>query len=452
MYPISYISSQRCREQWSRTKYLTFDNIEYHFNYFRCQFSVQKMKFFLLTQKYFTLLGISSSQSKRKYPFLNRKILKAYSCYSIAIILFSVSFFGETHTFGEYAELIFRSLLPILLVIAFSIVVFKMEILFKIIDSCEEIVDKSKWIKLFSLDFNLSSLETFPRNQIIEYRKLLISKQINKSKHLPKLFISSLHTWCRQFLFGQKVGLAFIIVLTVNQMGTTPSSWHIQCGNFRSHFSFSLCLRFCCEPISDWMKSTVSRLIIDYSYPLISKSFRWRFPFDTNSPFGYVIAIILQYIYASYSFIFGGCILSFAVGAFLFALTMVNDIKCCLESVDESVKTKDHQLILMRYVNFLQYFSDAKQLSKLKKNELEIFEVQLLTVFPFRAIQYFMELFQPILISLFTFGLISICCTVLIIQIDLVQYSFLEHSNSNFLLILRQLIVFLPFNFSPSPK
>lgn len=100
-------------------------------------------------------------------------------------------------------------------------------------------------------------------------------------------------------------------------------------------------------------------------------SFSLRFPFDTKSPVGYVIAIILQYIYARYSCIFAGCILSFAIGAFLFALTMIKDIKCCLESVNGSIKIKDYQLILIRFINFLKYFSDAKLLSELMKNEFE---------------------------------------------------------------------------------
>lgn len=179
LYRISYISSEQIQ-----TKLVTFDNTEYRFHNFQRQFLVhivQKMNFFLLTQKYFTLLGISSSQSKQKYPLLNGKTLKAYFCYTIAIVLFSVSFFWETYTFREYCELIFRILLPILLVSGFSITVFKMDIFFKIIDSCKAIVDKSEWIKaffpgfhcsywknVFKLDYRVSKAAYIKTNQKIE--------------------------------------------------------------------------------------------------------------------------------------------------------------------------------------------------------------------------------------------------------------------------------------------
>lgn len=111
------------------------------------------MKLFQLTQKHFALLGISLCQSKQKYSFLNRKILKVYFCYWFAIILYFASFIWETHTFREYTELIFKMLIPILLAIVFTIVVMKMEILFEIIDKCESIVDKSK--SFISLKRNL---------------------------------------------------------------------------------------------------------------------------------------------------------------------------------------------------------------------------------------------------------------------------------------------------------
>lgn len=130
----------------------------------------------------------------------------------------------------------------------------------------------------------------------------------------------------------------------------------------------------------------------------------------------------MQYIYARYSFILAASILCFAIGAFLFALTVVNDIKCCLKSIHDSAKTKDHRLILMRLTNFFQYFSDAKQLrsSEIVKAIKENMNVFFFAFFS-RSIYCFWDLFQPILLTLFTFGFISICCTVLIIQMELVQ-------------------------------
>lgn len=107
------------------------------------------MKLFQSSQKHFALLGITPSQSHEKYPILNGKILTNYFWNWFTAILFSVNIFYEANNFQEYVELIYRMLMPVLIVICFTIIICKMDILFQFIDSCEKIVDKSKpfhWI------------------------------------------------------------------------------------------------------------------------------------------------------------------------------------------------------------------------------------------------------------------------------------------------------------------
>lgn len=105
------------------------------------------MKFFQSVQKYFAFFDISSSQSQKKYPWLSGKILAASFCYWTGVISFFAYILREANGFQEYIELIFRILFPILVVICFTITIFNMNKLFKLIDSYENVANKSKAVK-----------------------------------------------------------------------------------------------------------------------------------------------------------------------------------------------------------------------------------------------------------------------------------------------------------------
>lgn len=105
---------------------------------------ITKIKLFESSRKHFALLGITPSQSHKKYPFFTAKILIANSWYWLSLVLLSVYIFREASDFQEYVELIFRILLPILVYICFKVIVLKMDKLFKFIDNCEKFVNKSK--------------------------------------------------------------------------------------------------------------------------------------------------------------------------------------------------------------------------------------------------------------------------------------------------------------------
>lgn len=154
----------------------------------------------------------------------------------------------------------------------------------------------------------------------------------------------------------------------------------------------------------------------------------WRFPFDTKKPIGYVIAVILQYISSRFGLMFAATLIGFGIGTYLFTLTLVNDVKCCLKTVHKSAKTKDRRVTLMHFSNFFQFYSDARQLNKFQViNEcwIQISNNCCFVFVFFRLNHDFMKVFKPILLVNFTMGLISICCTMLIIEMELVQFIFL---------------------------
>lgn len=104
----------------------------------------KEMKLFKSIRQNFALLGIDLDQSHQKHRFFSGKILIVYSCYWLNIISYCVFLRREAHNFSEYMEVIFRIFLPIVITTCFTVIVFKVENLFELFESCERIVNKSK--------------------------------------------------------------------------------------------------------------------------------------------------------------------------------------------------------------------------------------------------------------------------------------------------------------------
>lgn len=110
------------------------------------------MKHFRSVCNSFAILGIYPNPSHRKYPF-NIKILMVFLCYSLTIISCCIYVFRNALSFEEYSDLIFRISLLCVIVAVYAVFVFKMNEFFHMLNTCEQIVDKSKsGHKQFSFD------------------------------------------------------------------------------------------------------------------------------------------------------------------------------------------------------------------------------------------------------------------------------------------------------------
>lgn len=93
----------------------------------------------------------------------------------------------------------------------------------------------------------------------------------------------------------------------------------------------------------------------------------WRFPFDTENPFGYLAACSLQYIHLAFESFFVSNLISLAIGAYLYAMTAIDDLKGILRSINVNcVKTKtndERRLALNQIREFVDMHSALKQLS-----------------------------------------------------------------------------------------
>lgn len=116
-------------------------------------------------------------------------------------------------------------------------------------------------------------------------------------------------------------------------------------------------------------------------------------------------------------------ILSFGIGSFLIAITSTNEIKSVFIIVNEKLRLKsERSLALNRFTELVECHSMLKQLSKLKisrKKDATAINQKLPV---FRLTTKFSGFFQPIFMAVFLWSLVTICITMLMLQMAIVKY------------------------------
>lgn len=153
---------------------------------------------------------------------------------------------------------------------------------------------------------------------------------------------------------------------------------------------------------------------------------KWsRFPFDTQSPSGYLVAVILESFVCSYYFFVMASTTTIGIGTYLFLLAPIKDIKATVFSIDKKDKSKKTRIEnVQQLCEFVEFHADTKQLSSLRSFEiLTRFKCERFKIpfsFIFRLASEFSDMFQPILFSIFTCSYASICTTMLMLQLAIV--------------------------------
>lgn len=141
-----------------------------------------------------------------------------------------------------------------------------------------------------------------------------------------------------------------------------------------------------------------------------------------------MVGCALQYICFTYAVMFFANIMCFGIGMSLFIQSSITDIQCHLKLLNKSIKSKDHRLVLIKQIrDFIQYYSDAKQLSEFKF--VPLIEFQYSIFFIFRMVRDFLVIIQPMLMVTIGYSFITICSVFLIIQAELVKYTFLVKTS-----------------------
>lgn len=130
----------------------------------------------------------------------------------------------------------------------------------------------------------------------------------------------------------------------------------------------------------------------------------------------------------AYIFLYVGSITSLGIGAFLFLISGCRDVMCNLTSINKMAKSKRHHLKCLKHISaFIRLHSDMKQLCDCNLNKF-YFQNSFINgnrnffYCCFRLVRDFSKFWQPIFLTLFAWSLISICGTMLMIQIEIVQY------------------------------
>lgn len=115
-----------------------------------------------------------------------------------------------------------------------------------------------------------------------------------------------------------------------------------------------------------------------------------RMPFDTKNLIGFLIGSTIQYIIIAYELHWIASVLSFAIGAFMFAIASSKEIKGALHDFNQAVNdqtTTNNRLYIFKQFNlFVFVYSNIKQLSR-PFNTLSNFRFKIYLTF----ILYFLE-------------------------------------------------------------
>lgn len=103
-----------------------------------------------------------------------------------------------------------------------------------------------------------------------------------------------------------------------------------------------------------------------------------RFPFDWRNPLGYLIALALQCVVVSYLLLVGSCGMALAIGSYLYFMASNKCIKGNLLSINQwTGGNKNSQQISNQFIEFIQFHSRVKQLSKNDRVCVHFFQIRL---------------------------------------------------------------------------
>lgn len=160
--------------------------------------------------------------------------------------------------------------------------------------------------------------------------------------------------------------------------------------------------------------------------------FLQRLPFDWQNPLGYVIAFILQYILTFNLFVTVLGILIFGAAICSMLISLVEDMKRDLDTLKASARAKcARREILMKFCHLIELHSNEQQLSKLAccccSRPPVLINIKSGTSYLFaRFVHDFFQLVKRKILILFVWSILTICGTMLMVQMEIVECFFLQ--------------------------
>lgn len=91
-----------------------------------------------------------------------------------------------------------------------------------------------------------------------------------------------------------------------------------------------------------------------------------RMPFDWKNPTGFLVAVIIQYIFDVITLSVSAWSAALNIGAVLFIFTLIKDIRRSLKPINDNAKSTTRKRQAMQQLSdYIQLHSNVKQLSKM---------------------------------------------------------------------------------------
>lgn len=147
-----------------------------------------------------------------------------------------------------------------------------------------------------------------------------------------------------------------------------------------------------------------------------------RIPFDWKNLVGYLIVVVIEYLYGVALLFAAVTLVGFAIRNYLWLLSMAEDIKCDMESINQNARFKRSRLdVTKQFSGLVQYHAKIVQLS-LFQNRVSTPLGNNENAFSSRVAKDISNLAEFIYSLLFTWSLFSICSSMMLLQMEIVEY------------------------------
>lgn len=140
----------------------------------------------------------------------------------------------------------------------------------------------------------------------------------------------------------------------------------------------------------------------------------FRFPFDCEQPFGYAMAMIIQYLLYFYSMMIATNILLYFLGIYMFLNALTEDIEFNFKRLNEEIDQPD--VLEKDFYETFQLLIDTKQLSHFKFFFLLNGEILNLKHI-FRLARDFASIYSPVFCSSFCYSILNLSALLLALNI-----------------------------------
>lgn len=148
-----------------------------------------------------------------------------------------------------------------------------------------------------------------------------------------------------------------------------------------------------------------------------------RVPFDWRNPFGFAVMFIVQAVGFAHMVTLIACLNTLPLVFTVLAFGMTRVIKRNLHLINRSAKSAKRQsTIPNQFSNFIQYHATLKQLSRMEIHAFLITNcIFFIGIANRRSVNDFSLTIKPFILLLFLWGVLTICDTLLMLQMEIVK-------------------------------